>query len=72
MMTGLKQKRYMSLTALEQTRAMMTANVIDASDTVEEVASAGTSIRLVPVPDTVRLPVLSKGQIHHSRGLDRF
>lgn len=34
----IQQKRYMSLTALEQTKAIMAANVIDASDTVEEVA----------------------------------
>ncbi|QPK84079.1 DDE-type integrase/transposase/recombinase [Corynebacterium qintianiae] len=26
----------------------------------------------MPVPEIVMLPVLSKGQIHHSRGLDLF
>ncbi len=34
----IQQKRYMSLTALEQTKAMMAATVIDAGDTVQEVA----------------------------------
>lgn len=34
----IQQKRYMSLTSLEQTKTMMNANVIDASDTVQEVA----------------------------------
>ena len=34
----IQQKRYMSLTSLEQTKAMMAAGVIDAESTVEEVA----------------------------------
>ena len=34
----IQQKRYMSLTSLEQTKAMMAAAVIDAGDTVQEVA----------------------------------
>jgi hypothetical protein len=34
----IQQKRYMSLTALEQTKAIMAANVIDASDAPKEVA----------------------------------
>ena len=34
----IQQKRYMSLTALEQTKAMMAAAVIDADDTDQEVA----------------------------------
>ena len=34
----IQQKRYMSLTSLEQTRAMMTANVIDADEADQEVA----------------------------------
>lgn len=37
-MTGLKQKRYMSLTSLEQTKTMMAANVIDDEGAVQEVA----------------------------------
>ena len=34
----IQQKRYMSLTALEQTKAMMTATVIDADEATQEVA----------------------------------
>ena len=34
----IQQKRYMSLTSLEQTRTMMNANVIDADVTVQEAA----------------------------------
>ncbi|SMG40207.1 Transposase (or an inactivated derivative) [Corynebacterium pollutisoli] len=34
----IQQKRYMSLTSLEQTKAMMAAHLIDAGDTVQEVA----------------------------------
>lgn len=35
----IQQKRYMSLTSLEQTKAMMaTAVIVDAGDTVQEVA----------------------------------
>ncbi|BAC18760.1 transposase [Corynebacterium efficiens YS-314] len=37
MMIGSKQKRYMSLTSLKQTRAMMTANIIDAEAAASEV-----------------------------------
>lgn len=37
-MRRIQQKRYMSLTSLEQTKAMMAAAVIDAGDTVQEVA----------------------------------
>jgi putative transposase len=32
----IQQKRYMSLTSLEQTRTMMNANVIDADSTAHE------------------------------------
>lgn len=35
----IQQKRNMSLTSLEQTKAMMTAAVIDADETVQEVAA---------------------------------
>lgn len=35
----IQQKRYMSLTSLEQTKTMMTANVIDADDSTAEVAA---------------------------------
>ncbi len=34
----IQPKRYMSLTSLEQTRAMMTVNVIDADDPVQQAA----------------------------------
>ena len=34
----IQQKRYMSLASLEQTKAMMAVAVIDAGDTVQEVA----------------------------------
>ncbi|MGP5029807.1 IS256 family transposase, partial [Corynebacterium casei] len=34
----IQQNRYMSLTSLEQTKAMITANVIDADTTTKEVA----------------------------------
>ena len=34
----IQQKRYMSLTALEQTKTMMTAGVIDAGEPTREVA----------------------------------
>ena len=34
----IQQKRYMSLTSLEQTKTMMAAHLIDAGDTVQEVA----------------------------------
>lgn len=37
-MRRIQQKRYMSLTSLEQTKEMMAAAVIDAGDTVQEVA----------------------------------
>ncbi|STC68927.1 putative transposase [Corynebacterium pilosum] len=37
-MRRIQQKRYMSLTALDQTKTMMNANVIDAGDTTQEVA----------------------------------
>ena len=33
----IQQKRYMSLTSLEQTRAMMAANIIDADDITAEI-----------------------------------
>lgn len=33
----IQQKRYMSLTSLEQTRAMMTANLIDSDDITSEI-----------------------------------
>ena len=35
----IQQKRYMSVTSLEQTKTMMTANVIDADDSTAEVAA---------------------------------
>ena len=34
----IQQKRYMSLTALDQTKTMMNANVIDAGEATQEVA----------------------------------
>ena len=34
----IQQKRYMSLTSLEQTKAMMAAAVIDAGESTQEVA----------------------------------
>lgn len=34
----IQQKRYMSLTSLEQTKTMMNANVIDAGEATQEVA----------------------------------
>ncbi|EEI17489.1 hypothetical protein HMPREF0298_0701, partial [Corynebacterium lipophiloflavum DSM 44291] len=33
----IQQKRYMSLTSLEQTRVMMTANIIDSDDITSEI-----------------------------------
>lgn|GEM_PF-3283472 len=36
-MIGSKQKRYISLTSLEQTRAMMTANLIDSDEITSEI-----------------------------------
>ena len=35
----IQQKRYMSLTSLEQTKTMMAGNVIDAGEPVQEVAA---------------------------------
>lgn len=37
MMIGSKQKRYMSLTSLDRTRVMMTANLIDSEDIASEI-----------------------------------
>ena len=37
-MRRIQQKRYMSLTALVQTKTMMNANVIDAGEATQEVA----------------------------------
>ena len=34
----IQQKRYMSLTSLDQTKTMMNANVIDAGEATQEVA----------------------------------
>lgn len=72
MTTGFSKNRYMAPTSMEQTKASINDNIIDAANgNTQDAASPRHRTTNEPAPDTIKLLVLTKGKKRPSNGLDR-